>query len=339
MHQAQELGLELLGITKIHEVDTPYFSSWLSSGKHADMQWISRSQEKRMDPRVVLKGAKSMILVTLNYFQGNPPDEIAHDPSRGMIARYAWYPEYHDVLKKKLDAIVAYLQKEIQEKFSFRSYVDTGPILERHWAKQAKLGFIGNNSNLIFWKYGSYVFLGEILLDIDLPEIQGGSIGGCGHCRACLDACPTQAIVRPKVVDARSCISYLTIEHRGSIPERLRLSMGNRIFGCDICQEVCPWNSKAKKIQGLPEPDWNVWAPKLANAVLFSQPKFEQIYANSPVLRTKYRGFIRNVCVALGNWGTPEAHAALSEAKQKHAEDPLLMEHIDWAQAQCSHKE
>ncbi|PIS41845.1 MAG: tRNA epoxyqueuosine(34) reductase QueG, partial [Candidatus Kerfeldbacteria bacterium CG08_land_8_20_14_0_20_42_7] len=328
--RAGELGLELLGVAPVAPVKDKNLDVWIASGKNADMNWIARSQKKRNDPSLVLAGAQSMVIVALNYFQGNPPPEIVQDPSRGLIARYAWYPEYHDVLKKKLEELVAYLRQEYKKYFSYKIYVDTGPILERFWAQKSGLGFIGKNSNLIFWKYGSYVFLGEVLLDIALPEIMQHSIGSCGTCAACIDACPTHAIVQPKVVDARNCVSYLTIEHKGVIAKELRPCLGNRIFGCDICQEVCPWNSKAKQVGNLPLPDWNVWAPKLADAVLMTDADFRSTYAHSPVLRAKHKGFIRNVAVALGNWGTNEAFAALTRAKKLH-HDSLIQEHIDWA--------
>lgn len=333
--RAEELGLELLGVTAVASVQNTNLDTWIASGKNADMEWMVRTKEKRNNPKLVLENAKSMVIVALNYFQGDPPQEIIQDPSRGRIARYAWYPEYHDVLKKKLEDLVLYVREQYAKDFSYRTYVDTGPILERFWAQKSGLGFIGKNSNLIFWKYGSYVFLGEILLDITLPEVVQRSIGGCGICSACMNTCPTNAIVQPKVVDARRCISYLTIEHKGAIPEQLRPLLGNRIFGCDICQEVCPWNSKAKKIENLPAPDWNVWVPKLADAVLLTESAFNSLYAHSPVLRAKHRGFIRNTAVALGNWGTSGAYAALTEAKKLH-HDPLIQEHIDWALTRCT---
>jgi len=332
---AYSLGLELLGSIRIEPVTDTYLKEWIQSGKSADMEWMSRSAEKREDPARVLEGAKSMLIVTLNYFQGDPPEDIANDPSRGRIARYAWYPEYHEVLKETLERLVQFIQTATGVAFGYRTYVDTGPVLERYWAERAGLGFIGKNSSLIFWKYGSYVFLGEILLDIELPEIHQHSIGGCGTCTRCLATCPTGAIVSPKVVDARMCISYLTIENRGVIPEKFRKAIGNRIFGCDICQEICPWNSKAKKVEGLPMPDWNLWAPRLTEAIGLSEDEFKKRYDNSPVLRTKYNGFIRNVAVALGNWGSGEAREALQKAKEQH-NDTIIQEHIDWAIKECT---
>lgn len=334
LQTADTLGLELLGVVPVTPVEDAGFSDWIDSGKYADMEWMKRGKEKRLHPNQVLPNVTSIVLVTLNYFQGNIPDDIAKDPSRGLIARYAWYPEYHDVLKEKLEQLAHVLKKEHAQDLNYKLYVDTGPVLERFWAQKAGLGFIGKNSNLIFWKYGSYVFLGEILCDIELPEIKQESIGGCGTCERCMRTCPTSAIVNPKVIDARRCISYLTIENKKEIPFAYRKAMGNRIFGCDLCQEVCPWNSKVKKLQHLSEPDWDLWAPKLTDAILLTNEEFTFRYKNSPVLRTKHTGFIRNVAVALGNWGGDRAYTALAQSRKIH-KDPMALKHIDWAIREC----
>lgn len=335
MQKADELGLALLGCVEVKKIEEDRLPQWIANGHHASMEWMKRTTERRLDPCRVLPGAKSMVLVTLNYYQGDPPQEIATDPSRGLIARYAWFPEYHDVLKEKLETLASYIADHASRAFKYLSYVDTGPVLERYWAREAGLGFIGKNSNLIFWKYGSYVFLGELLCTEALPPVTQQSIGGCGTCTRCMKACPTNAIVSPGVVDARMCISYLTIEHKGVIPKQFRTAIGNRIFGCDICQEVCPWNSKAKKIKDLPKPDWDLWAPRLVEAVGYSEEEFKARYANSPVLRSKHAGFIRNVIIALGNWGTKEADEALARARDIH-DNPIIQHHIAWAREQCA---
>lgn len=340
----QPHGFELFGVLPIGKAETvPALEEWLSEDMHGSMDWIARPDavEKRTQPQQILSAAKSVITLAYQYTPHEIPAELLNDPSRGIIARYAMYRDYHKVIKKKLVALGKSLSSELGG-VEWKAYVDTGPFLEREWASRAGLGFIGRNSNLIHYTLGSYLFLCEILVSADLPTIQRLQPGSCGTCTNCVDKCPTGAIVEDRKIDARKCISYLTIEHRGSIPEQLRPLMRNRIYGCDICQEVCPWNRKPQPQEKLDfQVNEELVAPKLESLLIFDEEEYKQRFAGSPIRRAKRDGFMRNVAIALGNWGASDHEDAkqavdLLRQIQQHDESALVQEHVEWAIARST---
>ena len=304
------------------------------------MAYLNRSAEKRCDPARVLDGARTIISVAQSYFTGRLPEPVRNDPSRGLIASYAWGQDYHDVLLGKLKELAEFistLQPQVTGHPFALTYVDSGPILERDHAEHAGLGFYGKNTMLIAPKMGSTFFLGEILTTLEIPPSRVAGMPSCGSCTRCLDVCPTHALPTSYVLDSTLCISYLTIEYKGIIPRELRAQMGNHVFGCDDCQDCCPWNQRFS--QQTQEDAYRAvldrQAPLLADLARLSEEEFRQKFAGSPVLRPGYAGFLRNVAVALGNWGTREALAAL---------EPLLVDpnslvriHAAWAAGQVSH--
>lgn len=333
-------GFSLFGIQPIGpSITAPQLKEWLDADMHGSMQWMEREDTvaKRQDPQRILPGAKQVISVAFQYTPGAIPEEMLNDPSRGIIARYALYDDYHDVIKKKLHQLAAALQEQYGA-FEYKAYVDTGPFLEREWAQRAGLGFIGRNSNLIHYHLGSYLFIAELLITAELPEYTQESRGSCARCTNCVDQCPTQAIVADGTIDARRCISYLTIENRGPIPEWARPLMGNRIYGCDICQEVCPYNAR---VDAQEKVDFQVRsefvAPPLSELLFFDDESFRAHFRNSPIKRAKREGWMRNVTVAIGNWLAAEPESEAKELLQKIIEqDPsaLVREHAEWALAE-----
>jgi len=277
----------------------------------------------------------------------------------GWISRYAWGDDYHEILRDRLDALGESLRERFTVPFEARAYVDTGPVQERVLAKYAGLGWLGKNTLLLNQMLGSFFFLGVILTTLDLePSLGANELPPpdlCGSCRRCLDACPTQAFVEPYVMDARKCISYLTIELRGSIPEEFREPMGNHVFGCDICQDVCPWNRRApiatmsqfqprvfpaqeenRNVSSLPPQDESLYLPRLEWLLGLSEADFRELFRGSPVKRTKWRGLMRNACIALGNSGFRRGmadHGRISELLKRFAasEDQILAESARWA--------
>jgi epoxyqueuosine reductase len=282
------------------------------------------------------------VAVGVNYHSTAAAPDLRADPSRGIIASYACSDDYHDLLTPRLHQLGAFIKAEAVQPADYRAYVDTGPILERDHAADVGLGFIGKNSNLIHPRLGSWLFLGELLLTLDLPPAvtisdpatgQGRAVsdGTCGDCSRCLDSCPTAALVAPYVVDARRCISYLTIELKGPIAHELRPLIGNQIFGCDICQEVCPWNRRFARpsAEAAFQPRPGATMPRLLDLIGLDDAGFRARFAHSPVGRAKRRGLLRNVAVALGNWGDPTAVPALASAL--HDPEPLIRGHAAWA--------
>ena len=286
-----------------------------------------------------MDAVRSVVVVAHEYYAQDAPDRAA-DPSRGIVARYARGDDYHDVVKKKLLKLLRWLDDEVEGGVGGRAYVDTGPILERELAQRAGLGWFGRNTMLINPTRGSYFFVGLLLLDIELPHHEPFDEDRCGTCRACLDACPTGALLGrdqtgAPVIDARRCISYLTIELRGPIPIELRSGIGNRIFGCDICQEVCPWNERFARPsdepayrarEGLDAPSLVALAERLLD---IGDEGFRQLFRQSPIKRARRVGLLRNVCVALGNWGSEEAVVVLVSALSDAA--PIVRGHAAWA--------
>jgi epoxyqueuosine reductase len=266
----------------------------------------------------------------MNYYTLDPPKVLAEDPARGQISRYAWGDDYHDVIRQRLSELVDFIKQTAETELKTRVCVDTAPIIEREYAQKAGIGWIGKNTNLIHWRSGSWYFLAEVLINIDLESDTAPLRGSCGTCTRCIEACPTDAIIEPNLLDSRLCISYLTIELKESIPKALRSKIGNLIFGCDICQEVCPWNSKAVPTDepAFQPRDGNL-TPKLLSLIGMTQQEFSRRFKGSPIKRTKRRGFLRNVLVAIGNWGEPRAVPALKDALTD--DEPLVRSHAAWA--------
>lgn len=333
--KAVELGFDLAGIAPAQATaHADFFRDWLKAGRHAGMSWLARDARARTDPRVQFHGARSVIAVGVSCFVANPPADLWNDPSRGRIARYAWGQDYHDVLMPWLRTLAVFVRQESHPEAQTAICLDTGPLLERDVAASAGLGFIGRNNQLINPRFGSYVLLGEIVTDIELDydaEARSADHRACGRCRRCLNSCPTQAFADEYALDSRRCISYLTIENKGSIPEELRPLMGNWIFGCDECQEVCPWvkrHAQPGRATFLRfEPDFA--APHLLDLLKLDDASFRMRYLGSALMRARRRGLLRNACVALGNWGSREALPALETAARDP--EPLIREHAEWA--------
>jgi epoxyqueuosine reductase len=276
-----------------------------------------------------------VVVVGLSHYTLDLPDEIKRDPSRGLIARYAWGLDYHDVMTPRLRELLAFIRAEARRELQARIYVDTGPMLERDFAEQAGLGFTGKNTCLIHPRAGSWLFLGEIVLDLELDYDTPITNIGCGSCTRCLVACPTDAFVAPYVLDSRRCISYLTIELKGSIPRELRKPMGNRIFGCDECQDVCPWPRRFARPtteQAFYPVDIDRAVPRLLDLISLTPEQFRTRFKGTPIMRARRNGMLRNVAVALGNWGDEAALPALANALSDS--EPLVRAHAAWALGQ-----
>ena len=365
--RAREMGFDLCGVAPADAFpELAQISTWLERGHAGEMNYLRDA--RRVDPRLTLEGARSLIVVALNYNSSQPystEQAGVHDDDfpRGWISRYAWGDDYHEVLREKLNALVARMHAQWPEPFDARAYADTGPVVERVAAKYARLGWLAKNTCLINEQIGSWLFLGVILTTLELePSLGPGELPAadlCGNCTLCLDACPTHAFAAPYVLDARRCISYLTIELRGAIPEELRPAMGNAVIGCDICQDVCPWNRKSPvtqlaafqprriELQGHAKSEngkekmengATLFAPELQWLASLSQEEFSRIFRGSAVKRAKWRGLVRNACVALGNSQMArgsEIRARIVPLLERLAasDDSLLAEHACWALA------
>jgi len=324
------------------------FRAWLADGRAGEMAWLERNEQRRTDPQQVLPGARSVVVLAMNYWQkgemqdagsrrqdessrhGHPASCALHPASSssaaGLIARYAWGDDYHDVIEKKLRTLDEWLSARGGRQ---RCYVDTGPILERDLAAVAGAGWQGKSTMLIHPKLGTWFFLAEILTTLELAP-DAPMADHCGKCTRCIDACPTGAITAPHQLDARRCISYLTIESKGPIPEEFRAAMGARIYGCDDCLTACPWNRFAQESREsafAAREFVHRW--KLRDFLSLDDEGFRRLFRKSPIKRIKRRGFLRNVCVALGNIGTPDDLPALEKAAQDP--EPLIAEHAQWA--------
>jgi len=303
------------------------FQDWLRQGAAGEMSYMQRGEEKRCDPQKILPSARSVIVVALNYFQGDVAySATATEGATGRIARYAWGDDYHNVIAVNLDKIDNFLCG-----FGGRQkcYVDTGPILERDHAARAGIGWHGKSTMLIDPRLGTWFFLGEILTTLDLPP-DDPQPDRCGKCKRCISACPTGAITAPHRLDARRCISYLTIELKGSIPLELRPLIGNRIFGCDDCLDACPWNRFARvSRESAFSARRSTTGMSLGDYLKLTDAEFRALFKNSPIKRIKRRGFLRNVCVALGNVGDLADLPALKGAGSDP--DGLIAEHATWA--------
>jgi epoxyqueuosine reductase len=374
--RAKELGFDLCGVVSAEKFpELEHTEEWLARGFAGEMKYLSDPRRRTADG--AFPGIRSVIVCALNYNTNLPRStDVPHlprdDEPRGWISRYAWGDDYHEVLKARLDDLLAGLREHFGPGFDARVYSDTGPLHERIAAKYAGLGWIGKNTLLLNQRLGSWIFLGAILTTLDLaPTLEDGAVPPpdlCGSCRRCLDACPTEAFVEPYVMDARRCISYLTIELRGAIPQELREPMGNHVFGCDICQDVCPWNKRAPASPGeefrprtvnaaaeleSPESDEesdtflqhsggeatdegeeSLFLPRLEWLVAMDETEFRRVFRGSAIKRTKWRGLVRNACIALGN---SELHgrsnSRITELLQQLSvsQDKVIAESALWA--------
>lgn len=299
------------------------FLRWLQEGKAGEMKWLEKNADRRTDPQLVLPGAKTIIVLARNYapLEGSPATS-----SEYQIARYAWGEDYHEVLTPRLRALEQILAAHGGQQ---RSYVDTGPVLERDYAVLAGIGWHGKSTMVISRDLGAFFFLGAVLTTLEIPSDQP-AVDRCGRCTRCIDVCPTAAITAPQQLDARRCVSYLTIELKGSIPLEMRPLIGNRIYGCDDCAAVCPWNRFAKSSTEARFAAKEFHASMLLRDFLsLDDAGFRELFRGSPIKRIKRRGFLRNVCVALGNTGTQEDLPALQKASADP--EPLISEHALWA--------
>lgn len=326
--QAYGLGFDLVGITTLGPVEgAAALDGWLERGYAGDMEYIARGAEKRRDTRLPVAGATSAIVVALDYGGAEPS---------GPVARYARGDDYHEIMVDRLRDLQRWIGREVGGPIRGKAYVDTGPILERELARKAGLGWFGKNTMLINPRRGSFFFLGALFVELELEPDTPFEADRCGSCTRCLDACPTGAFEGPRVLDATKCISYLTIETKGEIPEELRAGVGERIYGCDVCQEVCPWNVRfARELpEGSPFEAREVIAGRDAKALAgeilaMSQEEFTAAFRRSPMKRAKLRGLKRNAAVVLGNLGTRKDVPALQQALDDS--EPLVREHVTWA--------
>jgi epoxyqueuosine reductase len=328
-HWAAEAGFDDCRFAKAGTAShAKEFLDWIELGKHGEMAWLERNQHRRCDPREVLPGCRTVICLALNYFPGNNPFPENH-PGGYRIARYAWNNDYHDLIEKKLRELDQKLQTlGGTQKF----YVDTGPVLERDFASDAGLGWNGKSTMQIHRRLGTWFFLADILTTLDLTP-DAPIRDHCGSCTRCMTACPTQAITAPRQLDARRCVSYLTIEHKGPIPHEFRRAIGNRIYGCDDCLQACPWNRFASTSREASfHARESVFSMQMRDFLSLTDESFRALFAKSPIKRIKRPAFLRNVCVALGNTGTADDLPALRQAAQDP--HPLVAEHALWAIAE-----
>lgn len=331
---AAEAGLDWVGVAPAGPTPTwEAYRDWVERGYAAEMAYLVRPDAvaRRADPRRILPEAQSVVVVVACYGKGKLP-ELA--PLHGRISRYAWGREdYHRWLMRRLEALVGRIVEEVGP-FPYRCYVDTGPILERAWAHSAGAGWVGKNATIIHPRLGSYFFIGVALLGVRLEPTPMPDLPSCGTCTRCIEACPTQAIVAPGVIDARRCLSYLSIEQRGPIPAAFRPLMGTRVFGCDVCQEVCPWNRKLlqRSLDAPVQPNATVSLP---DVLFLSEADFRARFRHTPVWRATRDGLARNAAIVLGNLGDPAARPHLVAALEKHS-SAMVRDHAAWALAQLT---
>lgn len=321
---------DLVGIAPAGPIpENQYYKEWLAKGHAAEMGYMERSPERRESVKAIIPDAKSVISCGLNFNTDHPYSTQCGDNTKGWIARYAWGDDYHDIIKERLDTLCDHIRSVAPGEPETRSYVDTGPVLERNYAKHAGLGWVGKNTCLINQDMGSWIFIGEIITDVEL-EYDSLAPERCGTCTKCIDECPTDALVAPYELDSRLCISYLTIELKNEIPIELRPLTSNHVYGCDICQDVCPWNRRAEATsEAAFQPREGLFNPELEALSTLSPEDFRVLFKGSPVKRTKRRGLLRNVMVAMGNSEdkrfTPYVEQSLKD------EEPLIRAHAVWA--------
>ncbi len=339
--KARELGFDLCGIAPVGDFpELTYLPVWLAEGRAGRMTYLNRTARRRADVRQWLPSARSVIVVACFYNTERPYSTEIKDPGVALVARYAWGNDYHRVMTDRLDALVEWLRAASAEAFDARVSVDTGPVQERVYAQYAGIGWIGKNTCVINPELGSWILLGELVTSLALePDAPG--FDQCGTCTLCLEACPTHAIVEPHVLDARLCLSYLSIEVKGIIPAGQRADMGAHVFGCDICQDVCPYNLREPRVAG---PEWAPRAvfdqPRLTDLWSLSDGALEEAIEGTTLVRRGVAGLRRNLAVALGNLGDEAADRALaqppSEADAPSLLDPVVAEHTSWARRRRS---
>ena len=328
---ARECGFDLCGISPVGSFpELAFLEDWVARGYHGEMQYMARTADRRADVRAVLASAQSVVVLGTVYNTSNPYSVADDDPSVAAIARYAWGDDYHAVLERRLDDLVGRMRAALGE-FDYRAYVDTGPVQERVYARYAGLGWIGKNTCLINRELGSWLFLSVIIVD-RLLEPDTPALDHCGRCTLCIDACPTDAITAPYELDARRCISYLTIENKGAIPSEHRAGVGKQAYGCDICQDVCPWNRRAATSD---DPAWQprtgLAAPKLVDLWRSTDDDLRGLLKGSAMKRAGVRRLRRNLAVSIGNSHDGDAIGPLRESAEATSLDPLVREHVAWA--------
>jgi len=330
---ARRLGFSLAGVTTPEPPSHLFtFERWLDAGYNGEMHYLAgeRARARRADPRLILPECKSILVLAAPYADPKSA-EISKGPDpTGRVAAYAWGDDYHDIFSAKLQQLVVFIEEQVGHAVPNRYYTDTGPILERDLAQRAGLGWIGKNSCLINPRRGSYFLLAEILLGLELETDPPFVADHCSACTRCIEACPTHCILPDRTIDARHCISYLTIELKKEIPERLRPLLGDWVFGCDVCQMVCPWNRFAsQKIDAAFVPRPGVPHPNLIHELGLTREAFNRKFRGSPIKRAKRRGYLRNVAIALGNAQNAKAFPILEAALEDS--EPMLREHASWA--------
>lgn len=330
-----ELGFELVGFARPEpppHLDA--YRAWVAEGLHAGMGYLAteRAVSHRSDPRLILPEVKTILVVGLRYENPLNDQPTSTENLTGRVASYAWGDDYHQVIVPRLKQAAGQIEQWLGSQVRFRPYSDTGPILERDFAMQAGLGWIGKNTCLISPRHGSYFLLGELFLDVEIEPDEPMITDHCGSCRRCIDACPTDCIRPDRTLDAGRCISYLTIEHKGAVPRELRGLLGDWIFGCDICQQVCPWNIRFATLHGDPglSPHSSSRRPELLSEIQLTPAEFNRKFKHSPIQRARRRGYLRNVAIALGNSRHPEAVKPLAECLDNEPE-PLIRAHAAWA--------
>lgn len=319
---AVRAGFPLVGVTAVEPMDASPFQEWLTAGYGADMAFLHRHLPLRADLQALLPGARSVIIVALPY-----PGPLPGESERAVVAKYARGTDYHILLRDRLKQIWQEIQTRYPDETG-RIFVDSGPLPERELARRAGIGWIGSNSCLIHYEYGSRLVIGEILTTLTLQPTPPTE-GACGNCRACLDACPTGAIVSPGIIDARRCLSYRTIEQKGSIPPEFRPSIGTRLFGCDTCQDVCPCNRRVGEVTSPMQPAADLLAPDPARLLQMSMQAFKARFHDSALARSGRQGLLRNACIVLGNLGESEAIPVLRGALLDP--DSIVRAHAVWA--------
>jgi epoxyqueuosine reductase len=323
---AKTLGFTLAGVARIEATpEGNFYEEWLQRGYAGEMRYLERQKTARLDARTVLPGAKSVIVCAVNYNTDRP--YTSHDPTRAWISRYAWGRDYHDILQEKLRELARWIEANAPART--RTYVDTGPLTERVFARYAGIGWFGKNTCIIDQRAGSWLFLGCVLTDLELaPDTPPPD--RCGSCTRCLDACPTDAFVAPYVLDSRKCISYTTIELRGAIPESEREGIGHHLFGCDICQDVCPWNRRAPVTEEAAfQAKEGLYWPELESLLGFSDEEWQGTICGTPLKRAKVKGLLRNLMVVAGNSGLRRFIPKLERFLQH--EDEHVRSHAAWA--------
>jgi epoxyqueuosine reductase len=331
--KARELGFDLCGVAPAEAFpELSFFKQWIERGYAGTMGYLPRSIARRSDVRNVMPSARSVIMTAAVYNAGQPYSTERHDPARGEVARYAWSRDYHHIIGERLEALVGWMKEQHDEPFDVRVCVDTAPVQERVYARHAGLGWIGKNTCVINPGLGSWLLLGAVVCSLPL-DTDSAALDQCGTCTLCLEACPTGAFAAPYELDATKCLSYLTIEYRGSIPDEHRRSIGNHLFGCDICQEVCPWNGAPVQAS---DPAWSsrqdLNLRSLIDLWRCTDDELAMLICDTALTRAGVRGLRRNLAVALGNSADPQALEALNEDDSEGTiRDPLVSEHVRWA--------